>query len=115
MAKATIRYNAGNGMWIEVEAENVKAAVSAMATYQEVFAEPDCGCCGHKAIIWECRQDKEGNDYYAIHCPKCNAQLSFGQTRVGERLFTKRKEHPKTRGWYHWQPRSSDDMPDDMP
>ena len=96
--KATVSYSAGNGVVVQVEAENVKESVKAMATYMEVFGEQACGCCASKAIHWEHRRVND-NDYYSIRCGQCNAELSLGQTKTGNRLFAKRKEHPDTNGW----------------
>ena len=105
---AKIRFNCNNGCWIEVDASNPKDAVKQMSSYLEVFQEQACGQCGGTVLAWEHRQDKEDHDYYSIRCRQCGAELRFGQTRKGERLFAKRKldsgEYDKDHhGWTKWR------------
>ena len=105
---AKIRFNCNNGFWIEVEASNPKDAVQQMSAYLEVFQEQVCGQCEGKVLSWEHRQDKEDHVYYSIRCRSCGAELSFGQTKVGDRLFAKRKREDGSydkdcAGWKHWQ------------
>ena len=113
---AKIRFDCGNGCSVEIDASNPKDAVAQMSAYLEVFGEQACGQCGAAVLFWEHRQDRESHDYYAVKCRGCGAELSFGQTKVGDRLFAKRKledgsydtEH---HGWKHWKARSSSESP----
>ncbi len=104
MGEVTVRYNPTSGIWIEVKAENPKDAVKAMSAFQEVFGETTCGLCHSKAISWEHRVVQD-NDFYSVRCRSCGGELNFGQTKVGNRLFAKRKEHPETNGWHKWEGR----------
>ena len=107
--KATLRYNAGNGFWVEVEAEGVKDAIKVMSQYLEVFGVQECGKCQSKAIVCQHSQDGEGHDYYKLRCTACGALLDFGQHRSGGTLFVKRKDKEgmwlPDGGWYHYNKR----------
>ena len=49
----------------------------------------------------------DGNDYYAIHCQTCGAELALGQKKTGDTLFIKRKDKDgnilPNGGWKKWQ------------
>ncbi len=111
--KATVRFSAGNGFWIEVESEGVKQAVRMMSEYLEVFGVQECGKCRSKSVVCQHSQDKDGNDYYKMRCVSCGALLDFGQHKSGGTLFVKRKDRDGNwipdNGWYHWQQRARHD------
>ena len=73
---------------------------------QELFEEPDCGCCQSRNIRCEVRHI-DNNSYFKLVCADCTAQLDFGQKKDGKSLFIKRRDENKQplpdRGWYVWQ------------
>ena len=102
---ARLRLDCGNGVVLEVTAETLKEAFKAVASYQEVFAERQCGQCGGERLSFEHRTDSENHDYYSIRCRECGAQLDMGQHKSGGTLFTKRKTSEglwDKDHWYQW-------------
>lgn len=103
-----VTYTSGNGrLAIEFDCETGKAAFACIAAVQELFEEPDCGCCGSANIRCDVREF-DGNQYYKLACNACGAQLDFGQHKNGKSLFVKRWDKEKNRplpnrGWYVWQ------------
>lgn len=108
MANAKVRVQCGRA-WLEVDVSSVKEAVKALSEYTEVFGEQSCGACQSDQLSYEHRQDNEGHDYYTLKCRACGAQLDFGQHKVGNTLFAKRKDKSGNalgkNGWYKWQDR----------
>jgi hypothetical protein len=102
---ARIRYPVGRA-WIEVEANSVKDAIRDLSEYAEVLGECQCGQCGSDRVQPTHRLAK-GYDFFEMVCLACGAQLSFGQTREGGRLFPKRKDKDGCElgknGWHHYQ------------
>lgn len=87
----------------EIEVQTGKAAFECVASIQELFEEPDCGCCKGKNIYLSAR----GNDkkFYAVRCRDCGAQLDISQTKEGGKLFAKRIDQNSNQampncGWY---------------
>jgi len=95
-----IKFNVTAKCQLELDVENVKDAIRQLSAFAEVFAEPACGACNSPNIRVEHRTDKEGHDYYSLRCNACGCQLSFGQHKNGQTLFTKRG-NSTTRGWQH--------------
>lgn len=94
----------GGRLAFELDADSPKTAFEAVAGLQELFEEPDCGCCKSKAIRCEVREH-DGNKYYKVVCNACGAQLDFGQFKDGKGLFVKRWDKDAgrampNRGWY---------------
>jgi hypothetical protein len=95
-----------NRLQVEIEAANVKNAFKQLAEFQEIFDESVCGSCGNDNIYLRVRT-VEGNDYYEMACRQCQAKLAFGQHKVGNGLFPKRKKTDGTydrehKGWHKW-------------
>ena len=93
---------------VELEANTVKDAFKELAEFQDVFDEEQCGLCKSDTIKFQVRT-VDGNDYFEMRCLACGARLSFGQHKVGDSLFPKRKKDDGTfdrehKGWYKWQP-----------
>ena len=93
---------------VELQANSPKDAFKQLAEFQEVFDEQHCGSCGSDHIKFQVRT-VEGNDYYEMRCNSCFAKLAFGQHKVGDGLFPKRKNDDgkydnETKGWKRWQP-----------
>lgn len=111
--KATVRFNAGNGFWVEIEAEGVKQAVKMMSEYLEVFGVKQCGKCQAQTLVCQHNQDRDGHDYYKLRCTSCGALLDFGQHKTGGTLFVKRKDKDENLipdgGWYYWKDRRRND------
>lgn len=86
----------------ELEATGVKDAFMKISMLADAFeADIGCGLCHSPDIRFEHRKTQDGYTYYALRCNACNAELSFGQARVGGGLFVKRdKGTPESRGWY---------------
>ena len=104
-----LTYTTASGRIIfEGEAQGVKAAFDILATLQELFEEPDCGCCKSKAIAAN-RRDIDNGCYYSWRCLDCGAQLDIGQKKDGKGMWAKRQDHPETRGWYVWSGREDRD------
>ena len=109
----SIRYPVGRA-WITVECQSVKEGVRALSEYAEFFGENQCGLCQSEQVRPVHRVAK-GYDFYEMECCACGAQLSFGQTKEGERLFAKTRDKDGNEigkfGWHqyqHTQPDSGD-------
>lgn len=103
-----VRYPVGK-CWIEVEAQSVKEALQAVCEYAQVFGECQCGLCGSDKVM-PCHRVAKGYEFYSMECLGCGAQLSFGQTKEGGRLFPKRKDQNGyevgKHGWHQYQQES---------
>lgn len=103
-----VKYTVPNGrLTFTFDVQTGKQAFQAVAKIQELFEEPECGCCQSKAIACACRE-WEGNQYYNLKCSACGAQLDFGQNKDGKGLFVKRWDKETNspmpnRGWYVYQ------------
>lgn len=74
---------------VEAEGETVKQVFERLGDLAAVLGAADkCGCCGSDRIIPMVRRP-ESYTYYSLACQACSAELHFGQTREGERLFPK--------------------------
>lgn len=109
MVHAKIRAQYGR-IWVEIDCADVKEAMKGLSMYGEVFAETTCGRCNSVNILPEHRTDDEGHDYYSLKCNDCGAELSFGQHKVGNTLFPKKKDlngefDGQYHGWYFWKER----------
>ena len=102
--KAHYRTETGH-LTFEVEG-GPKEIFAGIAGIQEVFeADTTCGCCGKARIRFRVRA-ADDNSFYELVCMDCHATLAFGQTKVGNRLFAKRKEGDRwlpDRGWKVWK------------
>lgn len=99
-----VKYVTGNGrLTFEFEAESDRKLFEHLAHIQEVFEEPQCGCCKSQRIRHEVREF-DGNSYYKLYCDDCGATLDFGQHKQGGSLFPKRHDKDRhdlpNRGWY---------------
>ena len=95
-----------NRLQIAIDAGNVKEAFKQLAELQEIFDETKCENCGKDNIYFRVRT-VDGNDYYEMACKDCNAKLAFGQHKVGNGLFPKRKKEDgsydfEKKGWNKW-------------
>jgi transposase-like protein len=94
--------------WLEVDATNVKEAIRELSEYASVFGETTCGLCGSQRIQPSHRTAK-GYEFYSWVCADCNAQLSYGQTKEGGRLFAKRRDQNGDEvgknGWHQYSAR----------
>lgn len=109
------------GMTVEVEAGNNKELFRIRAELEEMFGENKCGRCGSERVRCKLRTIK-GDDYYSMVCKDCGASLSFGQTKVGNKLFPIRKlmedgrpsrlngrEDTEHGGWTLWRGKLSEE------
>jgi hypothetical protein len=99
-----VRYTRGN-LQIEFDAEGPRLAFERLAAVQELFCEPDCGCCKSTDLICTTRDWKDST-IYNLKCVACGAQLDLGQRQADHGLFIKRRDKDKNllpnRGWYIW-------------
>jgi len=91
----------------QVEGSSQKEIFKAISDFQEIFEHEACGNCGSVETVFQVRS-VDGNDFYQKSCTSCRAALSYGQTKVGDRLFPKRKDKDgnwdnTSRGWYVYQ------------
>ncbi len=85
-------WKCGPKVIVEAEGETVKQVFERLGDLAGVLgAASKCGCCGSDQIIPQVRRP-DNFTYYSLACLACKAELKFGQTREGERLF------PKTEG-----------------
>jgi ribosomal protein L40E len=93
---------------IEVEGSDVKECFTELANAVEVFSNSVCGACDSTNTSPAVRE-REGNVYHEMVCRDCGATLGFGQTRVGGKLFPRRKgkdgSYLPGNGWQKWQPK----------
>lgn len=89
-----------------VEGGDVKECFEELAHAVEVFGHSQCGACESMNVVPSVRE-AQGNTYYEVRCQDCGAALSFGQTRVGNRLYPRRKDKSGNylpgNGWTKWQ------------
>ena len=95
-----------NRLQCEIDAESVKEVFKKLAEFQEIFDEDKCGSCGSEDISFQVRT-VEGNDFYELKCNKCFSKLAYGQHRMGNSLFPKRKLadgsfDKENKGWHKW-------------
>jgi hypothetical protein len=83
------------GLTVTAEGDTKEVFVE-LAAAAEVFGQNVCGSCGseHTAPVV---RDVDGVTYYEMKCHSCGCTLGFGQTKVGGRLFPRRKD--KTGDW----------------
>ncbi len=107
---ATIKLN--NNLEFNVAADDEVSLFKELARAQEVFAFSQCGKCNSPDIRFQCRQDKDENDWLELVCNKCRAKLPYGVTKKGGRIYPKvrwnhlsetqqqeRKEEETPSGW----------------
>jgi hypothetical protein len=91
---------------IEVEGSDVKECFAELANAVEVFSNSVCGACDSANTVPAVRE-RDGNVYHEMVCKDCGATLGFGQTRVGNKLFPRRKgkdgSYLPGNGWQKWQ------------
>lgn len=88
---------------IQISADgDAKEVFTELAGAAEVFGNSVCGACGSEHTVPVVREN-DGNTYYEMRCQSCNCTLGFGQTKVGGRLFPRRKDKQgnwlPNRGW----------------
>ncbi len=113
MQTTNIKYNLGNGVWVEIEAENPADAVRQLSQWQDALGERECGKCGSKDIRFSQFETREGKEMFVMNCHAkgCRASITLAQVREGGRLFLSRKnrdgqELPQ-RGWTVYNPNGS--------
>ena len=101
---ATVKYRIGRAE-VEVSGSDLKGVVAELSDFLEFFNQEDCGQCGGKDIVPLHRVSK-GYHYYEFKCNKCGAELKFGQTQDGGRLYAKRKlaDGSWDKDFNGWQP-----------
>lgn len=85
-------------VFIEATGDTHTAIFENAAELQEVFGTYDkCRKCNGTDLRFVVREDSKQNKYYELHCQnfKCRARLAFGQSKVGHKLYPKRKENEK--------------------
>lgn len=89
------------GMTITAEGDAKECFVE-LASAAEVFGQSVCGSCGSELTAPVVRE-VDGNTYYEMKCNSCGCTLGFGQTKVGGKLFPRRKDKANNwlpnRGW----------------
>lgn len=98
------KYTTANGrLSFEFEGATDRAIFAQLAEIQEVFEEAACGCCRSTSLRYEVREF-DAYKYYKLLCTACGATLDFGQHKVGESLFPKRRDKDgndlPNDGWY---------------
>lgn len=106
-----VRYTANSKLQFEVECDSAKDAFGQIADMQECLDVDDrCACCQSENIQFSRRIVKD-YEFFGLRCKDCEAQLDFGQTKDGERLFLKRKDRDGnvvgTNGWYVYSGRGN--------
>jgi translation initiation factor 2 beta subunit (eIF-2beta)/eIF-5 len=103
-----IKYTTKNNrLQVEVESNNHKEAFKQLAEFQEIFEESNCGSCNSDDLRFIVRT-VEGNDFYELKCNACGSKLAYGQHKMGDSLFPKRKLPDgsfdyKNKGWHKWE------------
>lgn len=92
---------------IEVEGSDVKDCFDELANAVEVFGGNSvCGACESHNTTPSVRE-KDGNVYREIKCLDCQSALGLGQTKVGNKLYPRRKgkdgSYLPHNGWVKWQ------------
>ena len=76
------------------------------ATFDEVFNNGECPVNGSTNVRFRCRE-VEGNKYYEMYYKDSGNTLGFGQTRVGNKIFPRRKDKDcnllPNEGWTKWE------------
>jgi hypothetical protein len=86
---------------VEAEGETVKQVFERLGDLAACLGADDkCGCCGSDKIVPSVTRP-QSYVYYSLKCLACEAQLTFGQTKEGERLFPKRDKGKN--GWEVYQ------------
>jgi hypothetical protein len=100
----------GERLEIEVEGSDVKECMTELAAALEVFGNSVCGACDSQRTVPTVRE-VQGVTYYEMKCLDCNSSLGFGQTKVGHRLFPRRKDKSDAylpgNGWTKWSPKAT--------
>jgi translation initiation factor 2 beta subunit (eIF-2beta)/eIF-5 len=96
-----------NRLSVEIETESAKETFKKLARFQEVFDESECALCKNDELQFVVRT-VDGNDFFELKCKKCYAKLGYGQHKVGNTLFAKRKKEDgsfdkETLGWHRWK------------
>lgn len=79
---------------VEVEGDTQTELFEAIAMGEEVFSHAECGYCKNTNISFVVREDKEGNNYYELHCKdiRCRARLPFGVAKTPKgSMYPKRR------------------------
>lgn len=102
-----------NQLQFELEGAEARELFQMVAQIQDIFeAETQCGCCQSDNIRYGFR-DYNGDKFYELVCRECSAQFRFGQKKIDNSLFPKRKAEDgkplPNHGWSKWEPRDSDD------
>lgn len=96
-----VQYKVGPKAIVEAEGETVKQVFERLGDLAACFgAAHKCGCCGSGEIVPAVKRP-QNYTYYSLRCLACGAELNFGQTREGERLFAKTDKGKN--GWEVYQ------------
>jgi hypothetical protein len=85
-----VRWSPRSNVWLECDVSSPKEAVKELSNYSELFRDSCCGVCKSTNITLEHRC-VDSYEFFSLRCMDCGAELSFGQTKDGKRLFAKRK------------------------
>lgn len=95
---------------VEVEGSDTKDCFTELAHAIEVFGHGTCGACDSTNTVPSVRES-QGNTYFEMRCQDCNSALSFGQTRIGNKLYPRRKgkdgSYLSGNGWVKWQAKAT--------
>ena len=91
---------------VQIDENSVKESFKKLAEFQEIFDEPCCQLCKNENLQFVVRT-VDGNDFYELRCKKCFAKLAYGQHKIGNSLFPKRKRSDGSldkehHGWHRW-------------
>ena len=92
---------------LTLENTNVKGAIAAIEEFATYFGNSECGACQGTDMQYIHRHVQD-YDFYEIRCRGCGSKLEFGETKVGNKLFPKRKDKEGNYlvdgGWTKYQP-----------
>lgn len=90
-------WKVGAKVVVEADGESVKQVFERLGDLAACLgADSKCGCCGSDALAPHVKRP-QNYVYYSLLCQACGAELAFGQTKEGERLFPKRDKGKN--GW----------------
>ncbi len=81
-----IQYKVNDKMVVVVEGDTLLETFKQLGDAQQVFSVNQCGCCKSTDIKFVLRKAVSGKKEFAypeIHCQKCRARLSYGQSEGG--------------------------------
>ena len=101
-----VKYQSANKrLWLEAEGD-AKEVFEQLAIFDEVFNHGECPVSGSTNVQFRCRE-VDGNKYYEMYDKDSGHTLGFGQTRIGNKLFPRRKDKDgnwlPNDGWTKWE------------